>query len=360
MKMPLAAAWLTLFLPHPAAAAARLVWGNEHATMVCHEFLPPSLIYRRRPGCSGWIQRAGNKVWMAYNDLGLRDRNYGGRPAQGTMRVLFIGGSLITAPGLPEEDTPPRAFERDLRRRGLAVEVINASGEGYTSWQNAARLQEFLDAYSPQFVVYHLSAHYVFTDRVVWNDLRHIEGEIVGRKTLLEFLPPPLSLFFSRMRYPLFLARNYREQWGRIGISWKLAAIADPKDKLDDLMGPTLRELEQMRRLCRSAGARLYVVYDGAEVNADQYPLVKTVLWIARFAQWVCVRNFRFEGSVVESRLRGEDARSGFEVLSLSGELAALTEPANTLPGDYHWNARGARIFGEAAAREFLLAQKRG
>lgn len=357
-----AVAWLA-FCPTPPVRAVKLDDSNKAATQVCAEF-DPAVAFKRKAGCSGWASRAGNKIWMSYNSMGLRDKDYPPLPPPGAARALFIGGSLTAGSGLEEKDSPPRVFERGLRRRGLPVEVVNATGEGYTGWQNAVRLKQYLDAYSPQFVVYHLSAHYIFTDRALWDDLRVNGAEILGRKNPFRVLPKFLQILFSDSRFwgrrrVHFILRFYLEQWGRIRASRELAA-ADPEQGLKNLLGPTLRELEQMQSRCRAAGARLYVIYDGAEVNADQYLLIAGPSWPARFAHWVGISPFRFEGAIVEKRLREEAAKLGFEVLSLARDRTSLTDPAHRLARDYHWNVRGSEIFGEAAAREFLPAQKRG
>lgn len=345
---------LGLTLPAVPARADKFDASNKNATTACVQ-PDPDLAFKRTPGCSGEVTRAGARVMMRYNALGLRDKDYPKAPPPGTERVLVVGGSLMTAPGLEEKDTPPRALERALRRRGLPVEVINASGEGYTGWQNAVRLKEFLAAYSPRIVVYHLAGHYIFTDRALWDDLRKDGVEIRGRLPQLRGLPELLRRPLRKSRRLGFLIRTYREQWGRIRASREIAA-APPEQGFDDLMGPTLAELAQMSAACRASGARFFVVYDGEPATADQYLLVKGPAWPGRLAQWLLIRSLRFEGPLVERKLRDEGARNGYALLAVDSERAALEDPANRLPGDYHWNARGAELFGEAAARGLAAA----
>lgn len=330
------------------ARADKLDASNKKATTAC---LQPDrdLVFKRVPGCSGEVSRAGSKVNMTYNALGLRDKDYPREAPAGTARLLVVGGSLMTAPGLEETATPPRALERALRRRGLAVEIVNASGEGYTGWQNAVRLKEFLAAYAPKLVVYHLASHYIFTDRALKYDLRFRQGEVRGRLPALPGVPDWAYWLLIRPRYANFLIRMYKEQWGRIRASREIAA-APPDQGFENLMGPTLDELAQMSGECRAAGARLFVVYDGDAATADQYLLVGGPAWPGRLAQWLMIRSLRFEGESVDKRLREDGARRGYEVLSIAAARPALQDPANRLDGDYHWNARGAEIFAESAA----------
>lgn len=338
-----------LLLPASPARADRLDASNKNATQAC--VMPDrDLGIRRKPGCAGEVSRAGSTVTMSYNAHGLRDKDYPRAAPPGVTRILVIGGSLMTAPGVEENDDPPRAFERALRRRGLRVEVVNASGEGYSGWQNAARLQEYLDAYAPKVVVYHLAAHYIFNDRALWDDLRLEGGEIRGRLPALRMLPKKMLPLFRNARFIPFMARVYREQWGRIRASREIAAEA-PDQGLEDLMRPTLAELAQMNSACRAAGARLFVVYDEDAATADQYLLITGPSWPGRLAQWLWIRSLRFDGGGVAKRISDEGARLGYTLLSIAAERPALQDPANLLPSDYHWNTRGAGIFGEAAAR---------
>ncbi|MDE2490593.1 MAG: hypothetical protein KGM24_07070 [Elusimicrobia bacterium] len=344
----LAAVWPALLPAVPARAAAGFEQSNRRATFACVRY-DPQVLFSRRPNCSGWASRDGIRSWMSYNALGLRDKDYPPKPARGVLRVLFTGGSMISAPGLAEKDDPARVFEAELRRRGLRAEVINASGEGYVGWENVVRLPRYLAAYSPQVVIYHLEPHYLFSDRALWLDLWFRDGKIAGRMGALRFLPSPLRALLKDRHRLIFYLHNYIEQWDRIRASWQLAAIRDPGAKLDDLLKPTVAELAQMRDASRAAGARFYVVYDGDEANADEFLRVRNTYWAARLAQHVWVRQFHLPGSAVVDRLRG----AGFRVLSLAAVDAQLTAPENCLPGDYHWNERGARIFGAATAERF-------
>lgn len=342
------AAALALALLSAPARADKLDSSNKRATTVC---VKPDrdLVYRREPGCSAEVSRAGRKALMSYNALGLRDKDYPPEAPAGATRLLVMGGSLMTAPGLEEKDAPPRALERALRAKGLSVEVVNGAGEGFTGWQNAVILPELLEAYAPKAVVYHLASHYIFTDRALWYDLRVGPKGVRGRFPALRSLPKELRPLFRGAPRVQFMIRTWREQWGRIKAS-RAVAKAPPAQGFEDLMAPTLAELRQMAAACRKAGARFYVVYDGDAATADQYLLVGGPAWPGKLAQSFWIRSLRFEGATVEDRLRVDGAAFGYELLSIAAERTKLQEQANRLPGDYHWNERGSALFGEAAA----------
>lgn len=314
-----------------ARAFAKLDASNETVTIACVQF-DAQVGYRRRSDCSGWTTRAGRRVLMRYNRLGLRDKDYPPRPAPGVLRVLATGGSLVTGSGLEEKDSPPRALERALARRGIRAEVIDAAVEGYSSWENAGRLKEYLTVYSPKAVVYHLSSHYIFTDRARRPDRAPVPGRLA------------------------FLLRGYVEQWDRVEASRRLVSLDVPSRKLDDLLAPTLADLRRMQDLCRAAGARFFIAYGDEEVNADQFVQPLRPPLVARLAQRFAIRPFRFDGAAVAERLHEE----GFDVLPLSADQPELESPSNRLPGDYHWNESGAALFGDAVARELAKALATG
>lgn len=333
-----------------ARDGARLDSSNERIVFVCS--VPNKITgHVHEPNCSGWGERAGRRVWMRYNALGLRDDDYPPKPAPGTLRVLELSGSVITGSGLEEKDSPPRALARVLNAGGVKAEVIDGAQEGFTTWQNAVWLKTYLDAYSPQVVIFYLPSQYILTDRSYADRMRRSPGgDVVGIRRpfmgYLRLLPEGWQPYFRR------LVGIYTEQWDRVATSWRLAAVLDPERKLDDVLSTTREELQQMDRQCRASGARFYVAYIGEELNADYYVLSNRPPLVVRFEQWFLVHQFHVDGDAIARRLSG----SGLTVLSLAADREALLSPENKLPGDYHWNERGAALLAEATAREYAKA----
>ncbi len=346
--MRAAALVLLLSAPAGAADAPRLDSSNKGLIDVCSRFQQPLVWHRRAPDCAGWGVRAGRRVLMSYNGLGLRDKDYPPRPAPGVLRVLVAGGSITIGSGLEEAESPPRAFERALRRRGLRAEVIDAAGEGYITWQNEVLLEGLLKAYSPRAVVYHLPSQHIFTDVATRPLLRVERGRALGLR------PPPFPLKQLGLRAPTRLLFIYQEQWQRIAASRRLSRLP-PEALAEALLEPTLEDLKAMRDVAAARGASFHVVYAAEEANADYYVLPGHPFWLAGLAQKLLISPFRVDGAVILARLRA----AGLDVLDLSAERAALEAPAHRIAGDYHWNAAGAELFGEAAAREFSKRQRR-
>jgi len=86
----------------------------------------------------------------AYNDIGLRDRNYGPQPAPGVVRILGLGDSFAFGHSVPDEETLFRQMSADL---GAGYEVINAAKSGMYTVDELAQAQRLLPFYHPHAVL---------------------------------------------------------------------------------------------------------------------------------------------------------------------------------------------------------------
>lgn len=74
-------------------------------------------------------------------------------------RVLAFGDSLTAGPGLAAEDTLPVQLQRQLKARGLDVEVINAGVSGDTTAMGLDRLDYALSAWPVDAAILELGAN---------------------------------------------------------------------------------------------------------------------------------------------------------------------------------------------------------
>jgi len=72
-----------------------------------------------------------------------------------SIRVVFLGDSLVAGYGLPEDEAFPALVEEELRRRGWPVEVINGGVSGDTTAGGRSRLGWLLRQ-SPDLIVVEL------------------------------------------------------------------------------------------------------------------------------------------------------------------------------------------------------------
>jgi acyl-CoA thioesterase-1 len=78
--------------------------------------------------------------------------------APASIRVIFLGDSLVAGSGLTEDQAFPALVEGELRLRGWPVDVINGGVSGDTTAGGSARL-DWLLRQSPDVVVVELGAN---------------------------------------------------------------------------------------------------------------------------------------------------------------------------------------------------------
>jgi lysophospholipase L1-like esterase len=118
---------------------------------------PLTTLYRPDPEL-GWKQQPGTHTWagasITINDKGLRGRELPyARPA-GTLRILWLGDSVLVGDKVPDDD---RIFAELVARRLAtslpeAVESVNAGVSGYSPWQEAAYLEKEGLRYAPDLI----------------------------------------------------------------------------------------------------------------------------------------------------------------------------------------------------------------
>lgn len=151
-KKRLVALTLALVLGFVAGeVGARAVFGAP-----MEELLP--LMFMRAHPTRGWAMVPGQHHYtytheVRVNALGLRGPEVGAKEP-GERRVLFLGDSLTYGQGVAEEDTVPRALERELAARtGTRWSVVNAGHRAYDTPQELALLDELGATIQPDVVL---------------------------------------------------------------------------------------------------------------------------------------------------------------------------------------------------------------
>jgi lysophospholipase L1-like esterase len=109
----------------------------------------PDLPYRLSPGAD---VRLG-EVRVRVNRFGLRGEEIDRVPAEGVRRWLVLGDSVAYGHLLAESDSLPVLLERELRRRGEPVEVLNGAAPGFNTSTELAFLREVGLGLSPAGVL---------------------------------------------------------------------------------------------------------------------------------------------------------------------------------------------------------------
>jgi lysophospholipase L1-like esterase len=103
-----------------------------------------------------------DEIAMEINPDGFRGPSLD--PGHERYRILALGDSCTFGSPLSQRHGYPRVLERELRRHGFGVEVINAGVEGYAPANVLARLDEFRSL-QPQMTTLYIGWNALFTER---------------------------------------------------------------------------------------------------------------------------------------------------------------------------------------------------
>ena len=309
-------------------------------TRVCLEFGVGGY-HRFKPNCSGWTQYAGKKVFMSYNSLGLRDREYSKKAAAGVKRILVLGSSSVEGLVLDEKKSPPRQLEKILRKQKMKVEVINAALEGYFTVLNSIRLSKYLDAYSPDFVLVELPRFAsVFTDMLIADDylIKVNNTPTRLRQDLDVYLPSGVANFLAERGYSNDLL-TFNMALGRLLLSWKIKLAASTEQKNKYAFAAADDAFKYMERISKSRNAKFLVFFYDMPIT-NQYNLPPD--WNVAMAKFFDFFTPKIEVSSAEI----EKNLDGNLIPKIRLSFVNDEKPV-TVSGDYHFNERGATRWAE-------------
>lgn len=129
-----------------------LVFG-EQAKFPRHVVGAPFGVRINEPGATYRHKSADVTVWFKINSQGMRaDRDYAYAKPPGTKRIVLLGDSYSVGYEVPFEASYGSVLERELRRRGISVEVLNAAVSGFGNAEEAVYLERELLKYQPDLV----------------------------------------------------------------------------------------------------------------------------------------------------------------------------------------------------------------
>jgi hypothetical protein len=317
---------LTLLVPLSACSPGARVLNSGYGN-ISPCFTPdPRVLVKIQPHCTGWSERLGRRSFVSYNRLGHRDRDYPLYPTKGTFRILIMDSSLMAGPGIDERDTVPRKIEKNLRDRGINVEVVNAAVDGYTEAQHAILMREYLDAYHPNLVISYV-ADKSFTDHntgnidwsstgeplsikvksLDWVPSNYLRGLIYANKAAFKINN---SIFVAvrsaYLSWSVFLSRNYRP-----------------------LIEPVSEHLTYMKRVSEKQNAKFFVFL----LNGDKDALLVSNLYTS-YLTMKALSFFIYNYSIPFSEIENELTRRQLPFHSL--------EDLHDSPDDMHVTAEAA------------------
>ncbi len=304
----------------------------------------PVALYGFGPDCKETIQRAGQSSEMSYNASGLRDKNFAPKPRPGWARILFLGPSLLAAPGIAEQNTPPKRLEALLRKTNKQVEVLNAGVEGYSAIQIAARTAGWIKDYSPTHVVLYLDLGQSANIDPMHGAFAKWEPD--GTVGLAYSYSPLLLKLAGFMNWDMKTYPVQRrlqtieglQNRARLTIGCKLRNRSGPAFTAC-LLSPTLASLQSIQKQAADAGAKFLFAASVRTFSNDLKISPGQDPEVARFFDRITP-----VASFPASEVRDALERLGMPLLYVDMSMGS----DYTLPGDYHLNEKGSVRFAES------------
>lgn len=272
-------------LPFAVAAAGAFVLAEIYVRMFEDYVVPPpwqaerSLAYApavfARHVFPAELQTKSEIPNIVYriNSLGYRGEDFAFEKPEGTLRIIFYGGSSVFDPWCTEGEDWPHQVGANLRAAGFVnVETINAGIPGHATFDAVGRL--FTEGYllRPDYVVLSDS----------WNDIKYFRED----KPILRTLKPLDADADPRVRYNNWLDRllgNYSQVYIRLRrgyYNWKLnlgpeghIEEVEPSDSFGTL-GPAQYRLDVAAfvDIARDAGIEPILMIEPRLVEPDNSP----------------------------------------------------------------------------------------
>lgn len=131
-----------------------LVFAGEQPKFPRHVVGAPFGLRINQPGAVYRHKSADVNVWFRINSQGMRaDRDFARPKPAGLRRIVSLGDSFTVGYEVEGEETFSSVLERELSKRGLRVEVLNAGVSGYGTAEACLYLERELFGYEPDLVL---------------------------------------------------------------------------------------------------------------------------------------------------------------------------------------------------------------
>lgn len=338
------------------ALGAGLVTGAEVVLRAAAPLRPPGMFtpdprlgFRLTPSYRGEQVVGATRIPLAFNALGLRDRELAPPPAD-VLRIFVLGDSFVFGHGVRAEETMTAVLERSLPVPPgyRSVEVINGGVPRYGTVQQAGLFEATVDAVRPAAVVLAVFVGNDALDNLAASDSRSPAGAGVAWHDWLRVR----SEVYARLRQGRHRAGGRRDVLGR-----EAFAVHAVSPRPDIERGLALTEAAIGELAARAAARGIVPALVLIPAAAQVYP-----------ERWEAAA--RAHGAAVgpcdpdqpNARLRAFATRRGLPVLDLAPALrAARAEP---LYFALHWTPAGHRVaaaaLGAFLEREGVLAAATG
>lgn len=308
------------------------------------------------PNCREVVERAGRKSEMAFNSLGLRDKDYPPVPKPGWTRILLVGSSAFVAPGLAEKNSPARLLEAKLRKLNPKVEVINASVEGYSTYHILTKIRDWTQAYSPTVTILNINiSSFNQADLLYAPYLMHQGDSTILNMDVKPWMRPIAWIFGWNKDYPgKRAALTWQSFLHRFYVTTK-CRLTEKRGRPMSLclIRSSAKAVSAVRNIMEAGGSKFVATFNQGSymnrVNLSPAFDENVALKVDSFTPGILITDSDFAFILSQMNVRYETMRK-------------FDSPGLTLEGDYHLNEAGSNFIAEdlakIAAREAGLASK--
>jgi len=352
----------------------------------------PQLHAVLRPNAQGWTVKEGES-FVRINSLGMRDRERLVEAAPATIRIAFLGDSMVAAQQVPLEGTMTQVLERRLSqvlvKAGRNVEVLNFAVGGYALSQFDLALEERVWRFRPDIVAVCVSGLTVPNSNRRTKSLDDIPLFTLdgGRLVPDPGNRPPagtseesrrwhriLGDLHNRSRILQLVRAAQQSNWRNAFVLSKAAVPVAAEPKPAEFMrvwpyrppdDPELAKawqiteaiLSRMVASAREHGAEFWLIQIGNDIEEDPRDAERE-----QFLRINALNDFKY----ASERYAAFAARNGVSFLYLAPPMrdysartgAPLRGFFNTKPYEGHWNEAGNFAAASVIAKELLRSSQ--
>jgi len=203
--------------------------------------------YEMLPGAlNPW---AGVRTFL--NKDGFRGDQIPGERTDGVMRIISQGDSTTLGSQVRDDETYTALLDRNLRRRGLSVEILNAGLPGTNLWQQVLFYERRLMDYDADLLILYSTPNFrvdLFAMR------RHLEERPWEQPLKRGLARSHLFRFLRRKIKPPTLEGVYSQHVDAFRVSEGDMISREQAEKDTDM------DLRHLEKLCRKTGTKLAVI----------------------------------------------------------------------------------------------------
>jgi len=312
-----------------------------------------SLKYRIKPYRTRNCTAVGNPPAICYaNYEGFRDKDYSVQKPANTFRIITIGDSLTYGPGVNNDGTYPRIFEKLVDKNNKEkkhIEVINMGMIFYGPQQYYSVYKQFAQGYHPDLII--LSFHYLTDNHDAYEFNQNRRFYLL--KSLPDDMPYPLSQFLKEHSYLWRAILSVYYRWANkqeIPVDSTVFHDMEKRFQYDTQVKYNSPPMQEGWRLSEQSMASLVsdAKKNGSQIMVVAFPAPVQIIpdeWKRMKAQGYASDIKLYEDTGTRNTFKGFCQKYQWSCLDLTDSLRKEPNPQRLfLKGDIHYTKAGNTV----------------